>query len=112
MNAGILWAGILTAVFLEIFLPVFFARSKSIQLQDSVYNGMTSANFSKANMMFADFSQGNFSGANFAQANLKGVNFEGAYLSGANLKGAEVILDDLKKALLTDAIMPDGSIHK
>jgi uncharacterized protein YjbI with pentapeptide repeats len=62
-------------------------------------------------MMFADFSHGNFSGANFSQANLKGVNFEGAYLSGANLKGAEVILDDLKKAFLTDAIMPDGSTH-
>ena len=72
----------------------------------------SSANFSKANMMFADFSHGNFSGANFSQANLKGVNFDGAYLSGANLKGADIILDDLKKALLTDAIMPDGSIYK
>ncbi|MGB1448809.1 MAG: pentapeptide repeat-containing protein [Flavobacteriaceae bacterium] len=71
----------------------------------------SSANFSKANMMFADFSQGNFSGANFIQANLKGVNFEGAYLSGANLKGAELIMEDLKKAYLTDAILPDGSIH-
>ncbi|MEN8811952.1 MAG: pentapeptide repeat-containing protein [Candidatus Arcticimaribacter sp.] len=72
----------------------------------------SSANFSKANMMFADLSQGNFSGANFVQANLKGVNFEGAYLSSANLKGAKVIIEDLKKALLTDAIMPDGSIHQ
>lgn len=71
----------------------------------------SSANFSKANLMFSDFTQGNFSGANFIQANLKGVNFEGAYLSGANLKGANVILEDLEKALLTDAIMPDGSIH-
>lgn len=71
----------------------------------------SSANFSKANLMFSDFTQGNFSGANFIQANLKGVNFEGAYLSGANLKGANVILEDLEKALLTDTIMPDGSIH-
>ena len=35
-----------------------------------------------------------------------------AYLSGANLKGADVIMDDLKKAYLVDAIMPDGSIFQ
>ena len=108
---------------------LFYANLNNINLNEADCTGITlyrsnisfanlskancsSANFSKANMMFADFSHGNFSGANFAQANLKGVNFEGAYLSGVNLKGAELIQADLEKALLTDAIMPDGSIHK
>lgn len=108
---------------------LFYANLNNINLNEADCTGITlyrsnisfanlskancsSANFSKANMMFADFSHGNFSGANFAQANLKGVNFEGAYLSGVNLKGAELIPADLEKALLTDAIMPDGSIHK
>ncbi len=107
---------------------LFYANLNNIDLSEADCTGITlyrsnlgfanmtktncsSANFSKANMMFADFREGNFSGANFSQCNLKGVNFDGAYLSGANLSGANVILADLKKALLTDAIMPDGSIH-
>lgn len=75
-------------------------------------SNFSSANLSKANLMFADFREGNFSGTNFYKANLKGVQFDGAYLSGANLKGADVIMDDLKKAYLVDAIMPDGSIFQ
>lgn len=70
----------------------------------------SSADFSDANLMFADMSNGNCSGANFTNAQMKGAKFEGAYMSGANFTGAEVNIEDLKKAYIVNAILPDGSI--
>ena len=79
----------------------------------SMHNAnFSSADFSTANLMFADLSKGNYSGANFTNAQMKGANFDGAYMSGANFTGAEVNIEDLKKAYIVNATMPDGSIAK
>ena len=59
--------------------------------------------------------QVNLSHANLTNAHLAGARLKGAYLRNATLKG--VVLEeggqvaDLEGADLTDAIMPDGSLH-
>ncbi len=61
--------------------------------------------------MFSNFEGAKLSGAKFINSKLKGVKFKDAFMSGVNFTGAEVDIKELKKGVLTNAIMPDGSIH-
>jgi len=88
---------------------------------------LTGANLMRANLTGADLKGAyligaNLTGANLTGANLTGANLTGANLTRANLTGAyrlepdwitEVLLTeaDLEGAILTGAIMPDGSVH-
>jgi uncharacterized protein YjbI with pentapeptide repeats/hemoglobin-like flavoprotein len=73
---------------------------------------LSSANLNHANLICANLSHANLSGADLRDASLSGANLEGAYLTGANLKNAKVSDDELRKAFLEGAIMPDGSKYK
>ena len=93
---------------------------------------LTGANLTGANLFRANLTEANLILANLTGADLKGADLTGAYLTGANLTGAnltganltgayrlepdcitKVLLTeaDLERAILTGAIMPDGSIH-
>jgi curved DNA-binding protein CbpA len=75
------------------------------------------ANLSKSNLFRANLLQANLRGANLQEAKLIGADLSGADLSEADLRGAKVgygnrIMVKLTGAILTGAIMPDGSIHR
>jgi hypothetical protein len=70
------------------------------------------SNFKDSNFMFSSFHNASFIGADFTGANLKGVKFENAILNGANFKNASVDIEELSKAEITKAIMPNGKLFK
>jgi len=88
---------------------------------------LTGANLTRACFIGANLIETNLIGADLTGADFKGADLKGAYLfranlTGANLTGAyrlepdcitKVLLTeaDLERAILTGAIMPDGSIH-
>ena len=83
---------------------------------------LTGANLFRANLTEANLILANLTGADLKGADLKGAYLFRANLTGANLTGAyrlepdcitKVLLTeaDLERAILTGAIMPDGSIH-
>jgi len=80
---------------------------------------LIAANLTEANLYRADLIEANLTGADLTRANLTRANVTGAYLYliGANCFEPDWITKvllteaDLKGAILTGAIMPDGSIH-
>ena len=83
---------------------------------------LTGANLTGANLIETNLIGADLTGADFKGADLKGAYLFRANLTGANLTGAyrlepdcitKVLLTeaDLERAILTGAIMPDGSIH-
>ncbi|WP_013321922.1 pentapeptide repeat-containing protein [Gloeothece verrucosa] len=70
----------------------------------------------RANLFRANLLQANLRGANLQQAHLIGADLSGSDLSEADLRGAKIgygkrIMVKLTGAILTGAILPDGSIH-
>ncbi|MDA7819472.1 pentapeptide repeat-containing protein [Flavobacteriaceae bacterium] len=76
--------------------------------KDSNFNN---SNFKDSNFMFCSFNEASFIGADFTGANLKGVKFENAILNGAIFKNANVDIEELLKAEIKKAILPDGNIY-
>jgi len=74
-------------------------------------SNLNNSDLSESNLMFSNFEGAKLSGAKFINSKLKGVKFKDAFMSGVNFTGAEVDIKELKKGVLTNAIMPDGSIH-
>ena len=76
---------------------------------------LVAANLEEATLTRANLERVNLSYANLTNAYLAGAKLRGAYLRSAKLKGAVLedgdYVADLEGADLTDAIMPDGSLH-
>jgi uncharacterized protein YjbI with pentapeptide repeats len=62
--------------------------------------------------MFSSFKGGSFMGTDFTGANLKGVKFDKAVMNGANFSNASIELEELKKAYITKAILPNGEVFE
>ena len=90
--------------------PSFEIRFGNLSFSNFNNSNFSNADFSNSNLMFANFEDANLSGAKFRNAKLKGAKFKNAYLSGADFTGAEVDLEKLKGGILTNAILPDGSV--
>ena len=103
---------------------LFKANLTEANLTEAVLAGadLTGANLFRANLTEANLILANLTGADLKGADLKGAYLFRANLTGANLTGAyrlepdcitKVLLTeaDLERAILTGAIMPDGSIH-
>ncbi len=73
---------------------------------------LNNANLSYTKLICADLTNATLSNADLRGANLTGAHLTGAYLLGAKLEGAIVSLDELYKAVLDGATMPDGTIYK
>ena len=74
------------------------------------------ANLYRANLFRANLLQANLRQVNLQHAKLIGADFSGADLSEADLRNAQVgfgnrIMVKLTGAILTGAILPDGTIH-
>lgn len=51
-------------------------------------------------------------GTDFTGANLKGVKFDKAVMNGADFSNASIELEELKKAYITKAILPNGEVFE
>jgi len=94
----------------------------NLTLADLTLADLTGADLTGAKLKEADLALADLTEADLTEANLTVANLIGAYLTKANLIGAyrleqdwitKVLLTeaDLERAILTGAIMPDGSIH-
>ena len=90
----------------------FQIRFGNLSFSNFSESNFSNADFSNSNLMFSNFKNAKLSGTKFINSKLKGAKFEGAFLSGSNFTGADVDVNELKKAILTNAILPDGSTHK
>lgn len=75
-------------------------------------SNFNNADFRDSNLMFCSLKKASFIGVDFMGANLKGIKFDDAILNGANFKNASVDIDELLKADITKAILPDGKVYE
>jgi curved DNA-binding protein CbpA len=94
------------------------ANLSHADLSDSFLHkiNLEKANLFQANLFRANLLEANLRGANLQEANLIGADFSGADLREADLRGAKIgygkrIMVKLTGALLSGAILPDGTIH-
>ncbi|MDC1011627.1 pentapeptide repeat-containing protein [Flavobacteriaceae bacterium] len=76
------------------------------------FSNFENSNFKQSNFMFSSFKGGSFMGTDFTGANLKGVKFDKAVINGANFSNASIELEELKKAYITKAILPNGDVFE
>ena len=88
------------------------AISANFSFSNFENSNFNNSNFKKSNFMFSSFKGGSFMGTDFTGANLKGVKFDKAVMNGANFSNASIELEELKKAFITKAILPNGEVFE